>query len=45
MVILEQFKSLNLYQRRRRRRKLCTNEIGEIKTKKNEKKCVLQFEK
>jgi hypothetical protein len=26
-------------------RKLCTNEVGEVKMKKNEKKRVLQFEK
>jgi hypothetical protein len=26
-------------------RKLCTDEVGEVKMKKNEKKCILQFEK
>jgi hypothetical protein len=42
MMILEQFKSLNLYIKTR---KLCTIEVGGVKVKKNEKKLVLQFEK
>jgi hypothetical protein len=44
MVMSEQFKWLNLNQKKMR--KLCTDEVGGVKMKKNEKKNhVLQFEK
>jgi len=42
MTVSEQFKLLKLKQKLR---KLCTNEIGGVKMKKNEKKRILQFEK
>jgi hypothetical protein len=43
MGISEQFKSLNLNPKKMR--KLCTEEVGGVKMKKNEKEHVLQFEK
>jgi hypothetical protein len=42
MMISEQFKSLNL---NKNLRKLCTDEVGAVKMKKNEKNLLLQFEK
>jgi hypothetical protein len=42
MAISEQFKSLNLNPKMR---KLCADEVGGVKMKKNEKKSVFQFEK
>jgi hypothetical protein len=43
MVISEQFKSLNL--NKKKARKLCTDEVGVVKMKKNARNCVLQFKK
>jgi hypothetical protein len=39
MAILEQFKLLNLNQNKMR--KLCTDEVGGVKRKRNEKNCAL----
>jgi hypothetical protein len=45
MVISKQFESFNLKKEKEKKRKLCTDEVGGVKMKKNEKKHVLKFEK